>query len=177
MKRLFVYILFSVFFLCLFVPQLSAQTRQQDLELTVIAPINTPEGERVISLDRYRRFHVLLTNISARSIRLWQSWNSWGYQNMTLITNFGDGWATIRRQKPKHIDGDFPDFWVLEPGEYLVLEVDLSTAEWKGIPDLYDESQNAKMKVMFQSPRDVLSEEFGIWTGNIESEEVKVVFK
>ncbi|MEM7660147.1 MAG: hypothetical protein AAF399_28820 [Bacteroidota bacterium] len=151
--------------------------QQGPLQIEVLVPISTPDGQREISLERYARFQVLLTNVSDQSIRLWKDWNTWGYFNLQLDWRSGERVFPIRRKPPKQWNGDFPDFWTLLPGEKVVLEIDMRSGEWEGIPDLYGEMIEAELFATYQNKPDPLAEEFGVWVGKVRSAEIPVIFK
>lgn len=148
----------------------------QDLTMELIVPIGNPAGERVIVLDRYPRFHIVMKNVSGEVKRLWKDWNTWGFFNLNLTWKTGDQVHQIRKKTPSAWDGDFPDFWVIPPGESLILEVDMSTGIWEGIPDLYGEKIEATLHATYENKPDGLARKFGIWVGKVESQEIEVVF-
>lgn len=162
------------FFLC---HVCQSQTTLSPLELELIVPVSTPAGDRVISMDRYPRIHVRITNVSNQPQRLWKDWNSWGWFNLTLQMVTETDTTIISRKRPDHWDGDFSDFWLLQQNESIILEVDLTTATWKGFPDLYGESLSVTLTAIYQNKPDILAEEFGIWTGKLESKTIKVVMR
>jgi hypothetical protein len=147
------------------------------LRIQILAPVSTPEGRREIALDRYARFHVLLTNQSPEALRLWKDWNTWGYFNLTFLWKAGETTYAVRRKAPAGWDGDFPDYWTLMPGESLVLEVDMASGQWEGIPDLYGERIPASLQAFYENKPDLLSAEFGIWTGKVVSPPLQVIFR
>lgn len=155
---------------------LSAQTNDP-FDIQLIVPTSTPDGKREVVLDRYSRIHVLLTNESGSPQRIWKDWNSWGYFNLQLDWMQGNRSYPIRRQAPESWDGDFPDFWLLEAGETLVLEVDMSTGEWSGFPDLYGEMIEADLVVTYQNKPDPLAKEFDVWVGKLVSKRLSIVFR
>lgn len=153
-------------------------TQAQSLSLSLIVPSSTPEGQREIYLPKYPRIHVLLTNNSKDEVRLWKDWNSWGWENLSLVWTIGGGKPqVIKKIRPGYLDGDFPDFWTLPAGESLVMEIDMSTGDWDGFPDLYGEKLPGKMYALYQNKADLLSTEFNIWTGQLRSNEVEVIFR
>lgn len=153
-------------------------SRGQELDLRLVVPQSTPEGGREIFLARYPRIHAILTNKSDEKLRIWKDWNSWGWENLTLVWSIGGGKPQIIRHiRPTYLDGDFPDFWTLDPGESVILEIDMSTGEWDGFPDLYGEKIPASIFALYQNKSDLLANEFGIWTGQVKSPELIVVFR
>lgn len=169
MKQLLIYSL-----LCLFLG--GKGLAQEDWSMELVVPISNPAGERVISLDRYPRFHVLLKNQSSETQKLWKDWNTWGFFNLNLVWKAAGQSHAIRKKTPTAWNGDFPDFWVIEAGETLVLEIDMSTGEWEGVPDLYGERIEATLQASYENKPDGLGRKFGIWMGKVESQEISVVF-
>lgn len=166
--------------LCLLLASLSlsqhadAQTAEA-LVANLIVPVTTPDGQRDIQMDRYPRLHVQLVNISDKTIRLWKDWNSWGASNLSLRLESSRGTFLIRR-KAQAIDGDFSDFWTLGPSESVVLEIDMTSGQWDGIPDLYGETLPARLTALYRANPDDLTAAFQIWTGSVTSNTVEVVF-
>lgn len=151
---------------------------QAPLEIKLIVPVSTPDGQRVIALERYVRLHVVVTNVSSENVLLWKDWNSWGYGNLSLQAIFPDGEKMIKRiPPPEGWDGDFPDFWAVKPGESIILEIDMSTGEWRGFPDLYGEQVPAQLTAIYENKTDPLAEAYDIWVGKLASTPVEVIFK
>lgn len=167
----------SIFAIILMTSLLGFGQEKPPISIKLVAPISTPQGQREISLDRYHRIHVVLTNVSATTQRIWKDWNTWGYFNLMLTWKSGDRITPIRRNTPKAWDGDFPDFWTMAPGESVVLEVDMSTGEWSGFPDLYGEEIPASLQAIYENKGDVLASEFNIWVGKLVTPAIPVVFK
>ena len=76
-----------------------------------------------------------------------------------------------------HWDGDFPDFWVLRPNESAILEVDLTSGDWNGFPDLYGERIRANLTATYENKTDPLADAYNIWVGKVVSNPVEVIFK
>lgn len=150
---------------------------QQDWTMEIVVPISNPAGEREITLDRYPRFHVMLKNTSGKTQKLWKDWNTWGYFNLSFIWRTADRVETIRHKTPSAWNGDFPDFWVIPAGETLILEIDMSSGNWEGIPDLYGEKISATLEATYENKPDGLARKFGIWLGKLQSNKIDVVFR
>jgi hypothetical protein len=145
--------------------------------IQLIVPVSNPQGDREIALDRYPQLHVLLTNQSQQTQRLWKDWNTWGYFNLSLEWEAAGKTFPIVRQTPKAWDGDFPDYWSVAPGETVVLVVDMSSRQWKGFPDLYGEKVPATLKATYVNKPDELATAFDVWVGKVETPKIPVVFK
>ncbi|MFK7971100.1 MAG: hypothetical protein AB8F95_12070 [Bacteroidia bacterium] len=152
------------------------EANEIDIIANLIIPVSTPDGLRVLSMDRYPRFHVQLVNISGESVRLWKDWNSWGWFNLTLKLETSEGVTYLRKKQPVW-DGDFSDFWQIGPGESVILEVDMSSGHWQGMPDLYGETIPVKLTALYENRSDPLSEAFGIWTGKVSSNTVEAEWR
>ena len=151
-------------------------TANPGLTLSLIVPAGS-DGQRTLSLVRYPRFHVVVTNTSESPIRLWKDWTSWGMKSLSLMLQTPAKSMGIIRLPVRGIDGDFPDFWVLLPGEELVLEVNMADISWRGFPDLYGESVKGSLSAIYEIKEDYLTDEFGIWTGRVLSQPLEVVLK
>lgn len=136
----------------------------------------TAGGDKYISIDRNPYLHVLLTNISPKTQRVWKEWTSWGYGNLRLVVQYPDKSVAVVR-KVAHVDSDFPDFWEIAAGESLVLTIDLSKGEWNGFPDVYGEKAPVILEAYYEIPVHYLTDEFGIWTGKIKATPVAVTFQ
>lgn len=179
MRFTVLYRLLCVAVCCLlaFVPeQVQAQTNP-DFSIELVVPVSNPQGERLIQIDRYPRFHVAIRNISNREQRIWKDWNSWGYFNLYLQMQTAESTIRITRRRPAVWNGDFPDFWVIPPGEFVILEIDMIAAQWNGLPDLYGESLPATLTAVYENKPDVLAEEFRVWTGRLMAKPVQVLFR
>ncbi len=173
MLRPYLPITISLFFL--YTGLLQAQS---PLNIELIVPISNPSGERIIALDRYPRLYVRISNQSQQIQRVWKDWNSWGWFNLHLeMTTQSGQTIMIRRKRPSNWDGDFSDFWLLKAAESVILEVDMSTAQWTGFPDLYGELLPASLKAIYENKSDILAQEFQVWVGKLESESLEVVFR
>ncbi|MEL6652854.1 MAG: hypothetical protein AAFQ87_18795 [Bacteroidota bacterium] len=151
--------------------------QQAPLSLELVVPISAPNGEREISIERYYQLHVLIKNVSPHPQRVWKDWNTWGYFNLQLEWEAAGRTFPVRRKAPKVWDGDFPDYWTLNPGEVAILVVDLRSGDWEGFPDLYGESISASIKAVYENKQDVLAQEFNIWHGKLETKPLEVVFR
>ena len=154
-----------------------AQQTDESLEIELVVPITNPQGHREIALDRYPRFHLVLSNTGNRVQKIWKTWNTWGYFNITMEWKAGNQTHRIYRKPPKAWDGDFPDYWIVRPGEKLVIEIDMSSGEWEGFPDLYGETISASLNATYQNKADELATDFGIWVGKLTTLPISVVFK
>jgi hypothetical protein len=81
------------------------------------------------------------------------------------------------RKKKITWDGDFSDFWQVGPGESVILEVDMTSGHWIGMPDLYGETMDVKLTAIYENKSDPLSEAFDVWTGKLSSNSLEVEWR
>lgn len=96
-----------------------------ELTLTIIPSSygsgETPKPE--IWFTYRGHFHVLLTNVSAHPLTLFQEWNSWGYYGLSFDITYPDGRKVHATRAPRGWDKDFPSTFTLAPHGYYVFEV------------------------------------------------------
>lgn len=146
-------------------------------ELSLVVPVSTPDGKRVISLKPYPRFHVQIKNISDTEQRLWKDWNTWGYYNLSFQVITPWDTTIARKLSPESWKGDFSDFWILPPNESVIIEIQAIGPHWKGFPIPLGRTVPVEIKAIYENKPDILAEEFGVWTGILESPPLSVVFK
>lgn len=162
-------------FISLLSPAL-AQQQPTPLSISLVVPAGA-DGVRTLSLVRNPRFHVVLTNTSATPLNLWKDWTSWGQKCLTLVLQQPSKTSGIVRLPLRAVDRDFPDFWILSPGESLVLEINMTDPAWRGLPDLYGESIRGSLQAIYEIKQDYLTDEFNIWTGRVISNAIDVKFE
>jgi len=118
-------------------------------------------------------FHVVITNISAKPQRLWKTWNSWGWYNLTfeISDNQGNILHALKK-KPRGWTKNYPSFVRLNPGEYFIIDVYLKKSDWE-LSFLDKEKEGnfeINLKTIYEISEDKETKEYNIWTGKIESE-------
>ncbi len=75
---------------------------------------------------------VEIRNISAREVRLFEEWNSWGYGNLKFVftDGFHEYWVT---KQPGLWYRNFSSFHTLEPGESFQIPVAFADHIWSGL--------------------------------------------
>lgn len=68
-------------------------------------------------------FHVLLTNVSAHPVTLFQEWNSWGYYGLSFDITYAYGRKVHATRAPRGWDKNFPSTFTLAPQGYYIFEV------------------------------------------------------
>ena len=129
-------------------------------------------GLRILDLQRDKHFHVIVTNESEEPIRLWETWNSWGYYDLKfeIVDDQGKILTTMER-KPGHWPRNFASWAELGPGEHFVIDVQLNQS-WKGFPVVNGPGRvefQWKLRAVYENTQDVHAVREDVWTGRVES--------
>jgi hypothetical protein len=137
------------------------------ISISIAIPVH--HGHR--SLDLNDHFHVLVTNVSDKPLRLWTDQYSWGYENLSFEQILDDGTVIEIRKKAREWRKNFPDWLELQPGENYVLNVLLSPDVWDNAPiaDQPNKPKLVKLRAIYKVPPDEQSDKLGVWTGKIVS--------
>lgn len=142
------------------------------IALSIAIPVH--HGQR--SLNEYNQFHVLVTNVSDKPVRLWTDRYSWGYDSLSFELLQGDGKVTPIIKKPRGWDKNFPDWLELQPGESYVLNVEFYSARgqaiWENVPSAAEQANKpmlVKLRAVYEIRPDEQSQKLGVWTGKVES--------
>ncbi|MFA6281915.1 MAG: hypothetical protein WCY05_05385 [Candidatus Omnitrophota bacterium] len=173
-KRIFFvsYFLFLLFFPSL----LFAQSPDKEMTLTLVIPQAHNFSERQIykRFDNKPNFHVLLKNISNKSERIWQEICSSGYENLYFELEV-NGKKILIQKSPKDWSKNYPDYLTINPGEYIVFDVYITTDEWGGLPKVTEKTP-VKIKAIYETKEIPLknSKSYNVWSGKIESQTLDV---
>jgi hypothetical protein len=159
----------------------SLRADASDLELKLAIPnvaINGPATRGrplVYDSSGKRPFYILLTNKSSIDQRLWESWNSWGYHNLSI--EFTDSsnktWIAKRGRHAWPMNG--PSWFVLAPRETHVFSVTFPD-DWEDLPKVDDGPVSVTVRAIYEiSPfPDSQTKLNKIWIGKVISEPLKV---
>jgi hypothetical protein len=147
-----------------------------------IAVVEKPDTDGVRTrliqwYDRRSHFHVIVSNVSGKTQRILREDCSEGYFALTFEFTDDSGKKWVSRKKGEFFKNN-PVFWILEPGESIVLDVyfgDLKTWEGFPIPDR-GLDRTLTMRAIFEIPPGQYSRKVGIWTGRITSAAKKYEF-
>lgn len=130
-------------------------------------------------------FEVVITNKSQSNIRLWETWNSWGYFNLSFDIIDDNGavvYTVVKKQKIWTRNG--PTWLSLAPGENVTMKVDFDHDVWIRNDDLGDNKPlylpflalahstprfELNMRAVFQVLPDWETIDRDIWTGAVRS--------
>lgn len=144
----------------------------EDFTLAIAVPMK--DGARTVYLSSGSNrisFHVVLTNTSEKEQRIWEAWNSWGYNNLSLEWTGTDGKAVKVERGPQEWDKNFPSFLTLKPGEPHIFDVWFPD-NWRNIPSAVKDGEEVTLRAVFAIAADKDSAKAGVWSGTVRSPEV-----
>lgn len=126
----------------------------------------------------YYSFEVVLTNTSDKPLRIWESWNSWGWKTLSFEIKLPDGQVIYTEQTDARLwSKNVPNWDQIPPNRHYVFRVDFKPMKQGGywdnsILDYVNESPTkCKIKAIYEiCQSDELYEE-NVWMGRVESEE------
>lgn len=124
-------------------------------------------------------FHVVITNNSDRTVRLYQEWNSWGYHCLTfdLFDKNGKLIGGIEKAGPIQWTRNGPSPLKLRPYESHVIDV-YWDEKWEMPIKPFQKNQGpSKYKIVTRYSNSACSESLrnNIWTGTLETEPLDVL--
>ncbi len=154
-------------------------------ELSVSIAVPARDSKRTIDIRKPdSHFNVVVTNRSKHDLRLWETWNSWGYYNLSFDVLDGKDnvlYSIVKRPRAWTVNGAT---WVtVKPGEHFVLKVDFDHDIWVR-DDLGDDRRiyvpflalmrttpefKLKLRAVFQILPDDETIEKEVWTGTVKS--------
>lgn len=157
-------------FLLFFIP--STVTAQPD-NLTI--SISFPD-QNTDTVREDTQIQAIITNTSDEPLRLWETWNSWGWYNLSFeILDDSCNILHTLEKMPRAWTRNFASFFILAAEDQYAIEVCLNETDWLlPVPgEEYPGGSEAYMRALFTIPEDKETDEYGIWTGRIESEPVR----
>lgn len=139
------------------------------LEVTIAVPEH--RGARALILyDAQSHFHVVVRNVSAKPVTIWQEMNSFGYDNLSFEYIDKDKKEGVPHKKKMEFIQNNPDPVTLAAGEEMIREVYFGSVAWKGFP-LPDAGKTAivSMRAVFRIDDSPAAKKYGVWTGKITS--------
>lgn len=155
-------------------------------ELSVSIAVPQRDSRRVIDLRQSGAyFNVVVTNRSKHDLRLWETWNSWGYFNLSfdVLDENGRVVSTVSK-RPRAWTVNFPSWVTIKPGEHFVLKVDFDPDIWIWGGDVGDSRPaylpflsvmgkepefKLNLRAVFRILPDWETIENTVWTGTVKS--------
>lgn len=154
--------------------QVDGQEKAAESIAVRIVPTNFREkaGRSITLWQPTQHFYVIVTNTSAKPLRLWKEWCSWGYYNLTFVSTDGTGKKGIVKKLPRPWTKIFPDWLTIDPGDHMVFEVSFSETIWQNAPlPPKGKSHKIKLKAVFEIGEDEQSKIHEVWMGKLSSPE------
>ena len=126
-------------------------------------------------------FHVVLTNISKRPVRLWREWCSWGYFNLSLESRDREGKTLSVSKRERDWDRNYPDWMELLPGDSTVFNVGLEPKVWMNSPIAVPAAGKThkaviRLRAVYNVRDDEDARREGVWVGRVSSPEIDYQF-
>ena len=134
-------------------------------------------GSTYFSGRRPDHLHFLLFS-DRDGIKVYQSWNSWGY----YARSFSAMDAASKAYEIKHREGEWaknaPTTHAINKGDFLIEDIYLCDGTWRITPQL-PVGQPAKLRIIgrFQNQTDKDAMNTGVWTGQIESKSLEIALE
>jgi hypothetical protein len=163
-------LIFLVFAMCVAaLPSWSPSVRAaapEKPEFKVYIPVMESDG----FLRTNSSLHVIIENVSDKPQKLFEEWNSWGYDNLTLQWTDAQGKTGKVAKVPGFWTVNYPSTVVLQPGEAIVRDISFDPKLWKGWPSI-TEPMELKVKVSYQPTGQPKVPEADGWVGTVTSNE------
>ena len=161
-----------------FVGTTSSEVPKVPFSLSIVPTNSSGEvGNITMAQSRARDFYVVLTNVSKDAQPVWESWNSWGYQNISFELTTGDGRKFVISERQQDFTINFPSTFLIQPGEHEVYAIHLDKW-WETRPLL---PKTDEMPITLKAIYEVLSTpeatRYKVWTGRVESRAYKFTLR
>lgn len=151
----------------------SAALNEAPLKLSIV-PERSDEKDGA-SIRPYTPFYVVIRNQSDKPVRVWRELNSWGYYCLSLEARSPDGKIFLIKKKQIFAwNSNFPDPFLIQAGEYFVIQVILKDV-WEGYP-VNDGKLSLRAHYKIEADADKASKDYNIWTGELVSPWIEVMF-
>ncbi len=154
------------------------QDAGQPFTLSVVPSRSSAQGGTItIADDKPDEFYVVLSNTSKDAQRVFESWNSWGYQTVSFEFVTPDGKKTVVSKRPQDFTRNFPSTFLIPPGEHQVYAIRLDKW-WEARPILTARAETQiTLKAIYQVSATPESTKEKVWTGRVESKAYNLVLK
>lgn len=104
--------------------------------------------------------------------KVFESWNSWGYQAISFELVTASGQRVVVSRKNQDFDKNFPSTFIVPPGENQVYSIRLNEEDWKVAPELRfanAEPLPVSLTAIYQLARTSEATRENVWVGRTES--------
>jgi hypothetical protein len=131
---------------------------------------------RSLSFGPKAHFHVLISNTSTNSVRLWDEWCSWGYGALSFQFDDKAGHRWDAKKVPTGWDNNFPRWWSFKPAESGVIDVYFADPKvWDGFRHATGKKPlTVTLSAVYEIRANKETAEYGIWTGRVVSPPIQI---
>ena len=163
--------LFSLLVALICVTKSKAEDHEDPFTLTVV-PSRSGQGQGIeMSDDGPRTFYVVLGNRSKEARKVFEDWNSWGYQNISFEVTLPDGKKVLLSRRDQDFTRNAPTTFLIPAGESQVFEIHLDKW-WESKPALELKARvenKISLKAIYEVKKGPEAIADGVWTGRVES--------
>jgi hypothetical protein len=151
-------------------------TEIQPLALSLAIPEHN--GERSVDCSSSNsHFHVILSNASDSTRRIWRESCSQGWLTLTFECKDENGESWVASREARVWTRNVPDWWTLKPHESLVMDVSFADPEiWQGFPEPGSIPRIVTMRAIFNCKPDDEARQHSVWAGRVASKPEKIRF-
>ena len=120
------------------------------------------------------QFFVILKNKTKSPKRLFEYWNSWGYQNISFYF-YTDKGAHVINRKEQDFTRNFPSTYEIPPGETMVFPLTFNES-WDELSDIPEGESKVRIQVVYTCNPTFEAKEEKAWTGIVASKVYEVTF-
>jgi hypothetical protein len=151
------------------------------LSISIAVPALNERNERLVpAIDQNSHFAVILCNTSKQPQGIVTPSNSWGDQALRFEITDKAGRKSVARRVAIDYPKNILTWWVLHPGESVVLDVYFADAQkWEGFPrfEHYGETETVTVRAIFEyGPAERKPPPDGLWRGRVVSKPEQIVF-
>lgn len=133
-----------------------------------------PNREAISCFHEPSQFYVILKNKSDEPKRLFEFWNSFGYQNISFYFHMADGVHVVTR-KDQDFTRNFPSTYEVPAGEAMVFPMTFDEW-WHELPNIAEGESKVKVQVVYKCDPDFDAKDAKAWTGIAASKVYEVNF-
>jgi hypothetical protein len=142
-----------------------------------IASVDQAGAGRFEYRDINSHFHVVVSNLSDKPIKIWSETNSWGYYCLSFEMSDKSGRKWVAKKTPATFTRNIPSVLEVPSRGTYVIGVHFATPRlWEGFPTPVNGVEPVTVRAVFEVLPTPQSEQLGAWTGRIMSESRDVEF-
>ena len=119
-------------------------------------------------------FYIVLTNVSSKPQKVFEDWNSWGYQAISFRVTTEDGKRVVISERQQDFTKNYPSTFTVDPGEHQVFAIHLDNW-WEAKPPIPKRNETPiTLTVIYELLPSPEAARQSVWTGRVESHEYKL---